>query len=95
MSTVILWSDENTVHVHGAAAYVNTHMRGLHDTLPQWQHHSIRDEEEKNYWISFLNRWCHMDYFTDVLAMFLDLDRVRTLAVYAGSESSRISSKIS
>ncbi len=23
-----------------------------------------------------------MDYFTDVLTMFLDLDRVRTLAVY-------------
>ncbi len=29
-----------------------------------------------------LNPWCHMDYFTDVLATFLDLDRVRILAVY-------------
>ncbi len=27
-----------------------------------------------------------MDYFTDLLATFLDLDRVRTLAVYGGSE---------
>ncbi len=24
----------------------------------------------------------HIDYFTDLLAMFLDLDRVRILAVY-------------
>ncbi len=42
-----------------------------------------------------LNPWCHLDYFTDLLAMFLDLDRVRTLAVYGGSESSQIPSKIS
>ncbi len=34
-----------------------------------------------------LNPWCHMDYFTDLLATFLDFDRVRTLAVYGGSES--------
>ncbi len=40
-----------------------------------------------------LNPWCHMDYFTDLLATFLDLDRVRTLAVYGGSESSQIPSK--
>ncbi len=37
-----------------------------------------------------LNHWCHMDNFTDVLAMFLDLDRGSNLAVYAGSESSLI-----
>ncbi len=30
----------------------------------------------------WLNRWWHMDYFNDVLAMFLSLDRVRILAVY-------------
>ncbi len=41
-----------------------------------------------------LNPWCHMDYFTNLLATFLDLDRVRTLAVYGGSESSQIPSKI-
>ncbi len=35
-----------------------------------------------------------MYYFNDVLATFLDLDHVRTLAVYEGSESSQISSKI-
>ncbi len=28
-----------------------------------------------------------MDYFNDLLATFLDLDRVRILAVYGGSES--------
>ncbi len=34
-----------------------------------------------------------MDYFTDVLAMFLCVDRGNILAVFGGSESSRISSK--
>ncbi len=29
-----------------------------------------------------LDHWCHMDYFNDVLATFLCLDRVRILAVY-------------
>ncbi len=29
-----------------------------------------------------LNHWCHMDYFNDLLAMFLSLDHVRILAVY-------------
>ncbi len=29
-----------------------------------------------------LTDWCHMDYFVDHLGTFLDLDRVRTLAVY-------------
>ncbi len=30
----------------------------------------------------WLNPWCHMDYFTDVLATFLDVDRVYYIAVY-------------
>ncbi len=30
-----------------------------------------------------------MDYFNNLLAKFLSLDRVRILAVYGGSESSR------
>ncbi len=34
-----------------------------------------------------------MDYFNDVLATFLDLERGSCVAVNAGSESSRISSK--
>ncbi len=34
-----------------------------------------------------------MDYFNDVLATFLSLDRVRILAVYEGSESSRNAQK--
>ncbi len=42
-----------------------------------------------------LNYWCHMDYFNDVLTTFLCLELVSCVAVYAGSESSRISSKIS
>ncbi len=36
-----------------------------------------------------------MDYFTDVYTTFLGLERVSCVAVYAGSESSRISSKTS
>ncbi len=37
-----------------------------------------------------LNHWCHMDYLTNVLATFLCLYRGKTLAVYGGSERSRI-----
>ncbi len=29
-----------------------------------------------------LNPWCHMDYFTDLLATFLDVDRGNIIAVY-------------
>ncbi len=39
-----------------------------------------------------LNHWYHMDYFNDVLITFLGLEHL--LAVYGGSESSWISSKI-
>ncbi len=53
----------------------------------------------KKYYCSFiklrLNHWCHMDYFNDVLTTFLGLERGSCISVYAGSESSRISSKIS
>ncbi len=42
-----------------------------------------------------LNHWCPMDYFNDVLTTFLGLERGSCSAVYGGSESSRISSKIS
>ncbi len=42
-----------------------------------------------------LNNWCHMDYFTDVLVKFLDLDCCNYIAVYGGSESSQNSWKIS
>ncbi len=31
---------------------------------------------------------CHMDYFNDVLTIFLGLERVSCIAVYTGSESS-------
>ncbi len=41
----------------------------------------------------WLNCRCHMDYFNDVLISFLDLERGSPIAVYAGSESSWISSK--
>jgi len=42
-----------------------------------------------------LNPSCHMDYFTDLLAIFLDLDRVNYIAVYGGSESSQNAPTIS
>ncbi len=42
-----------------------------------------------------LNNLCHMDNFNDVLISFLGLERVSCVAVSAGSESSRISSKTS
>ncbi len=31
---------------------------------------------------SRLNPWCHMDYFTDLLATFLDVDPVNHIAIY-------------
>ncbi len=37
---------------------------------------------------------CHMDYFNDVLTTFPGLEHGSCVAVYAGSESSRISSEI-
>ncbi len=40
-----------------------------------------------------MSHWCHKDYFTDVLTTFLGLERVSCIAVYGGSESSRISPK--
>ncbi len=42
-----------------------------------------------------LNHCYHMDYFNDVLTTFLGLEYFSSVAVYAGSESSRISWKIS
>ncbi len=36
-----------------------------------------------------------MDYVNDVLTTFLDIERDSSVAVYAGSESSQILSKIS
>ncbi len=42
-----------------------------------------------------LNYWCHMGYFNNVVTTFLYLEFGSCVAVYAGSESSRISSKIS
>ncbi len=42
-----------------------------------------------------LKNWCNMDCFNDVLTTFLGLERVSCVAVYAGSESSRISSNTS
>ncbi len=44
---------------------------------------------------SFINvrfkHWCHMDYLNDALTTFLDLECVSSVAVDAGSESSRTS----
>ncbi len=42
----------------------------------------------------WLNPWCHMYDFTDLLAMFLDVGRVNNIAVYRRSESSQNASEI-
>ncbi len=42
----------------------------------------------------WLNQWCYMDYFNNVLNTFLDLKLVSCVTVYTGSESSWTSSKI-
>ncbi len=44
-----------------------------------------------------LIHWCHMDYFNDIrfLTTFLGLEHVSCISVYGGSESCRISSRIS
>ncbi len=50
----------------------------------------------KKYSSSFIKLWLnYMDYFRNVLTTFLGLERVSCVAVYAGSENSVISSKIS
>ncbi len=41
-----------------------------------------------------LNHWYHMDYLNDVFTTFLGLEYGSCFAVYAGSESSQISSEI-
>ncbi len=40
------------------------------------------------------NHWCHMDYLNNFLTTVLGLERFSSIAVYPGSESSRISSQI-
>ncbi len=42
--------------------------------------------QEPAFWHIKLNHWCHMDYFNDVLTMFLGLEHVSYVAVYAGSQ---------
>ncbi len=49
----------------------------------------------RSFMVEQLNHWCHMDYFNDALTTFLDLEHDISFAVYAGSESSWISSKMS
>ncbi len=70
----------------------------------------ILTQKRRNCWIKFffctqkysrsfitlwLNHWCHMDYFNNVFTTFLGLECGSCIAVCAGSESSRISSKVS
>ncbi len=38
--------------------------------------------------ILWLNHWCHMDYFSDVLTTFLVLERVICIAVWRGRKLS-------
>ncbi len=53
----------------------------------------------KKYSRSFITLWlnhlCRMEYFNNVFTTFRGLERVSFAAVYAGSESSQISSNIS
>ncbi len=49
----------------------------------------------RNFIQLWLNDWHHMDFFSNVLMPFLGLERGSCIAVYGGSESSRMSSKIS
>ncbi len=48
----------------------------------------------KKYLSSFitlrLNHWCHMDYFNNIVTTFMGLEHGSCVAVYPGSESSRI-----
>ncbi len=41
----------------------------------------------------WLNHCCHMDYFIYVLTTFLDLEHVRSFAVYAGQKALRFHKK--
>ncbi len=50
---------------------------------------------KKKYSCSFIKLRCHVDYYKYVLTTFLSLEHVSYIAVYAGSESSQVSSKIS
>ncbi len=40
---------------------------------------SLRTKYSRNFVKLRLSHWCHMDYFNDVLAMFLSLERVMSL----------------
>ncbi len=40
-----------------------------------------------------LNPWCHMDYFTDLLATFLDVDGDNYIAVYGRDRALRMHQK--
>ncbi len=42
-----------------------------------------------------LNHWCHINYFNSILTTFLGLEHGSYVAVYGGSESSGVSSRIS
>ncbi len=51
----------------------------------------------RSFIILWLNHWtilCHIDYFNDVLTNFLGLECGSCVAVYAGTEISRILSKM-
>ncbi len=55
----------------------------------------VHKKYSRNFITLRLNLWCLMNYFTDVLTPLLVLERFNCIAVYARSESSQISSKIS
>ncbi len=89
----------------GMHTHVLWYCRELCRGLTQKRQHFIEEViifvffTHKKYSRSFiklrLNHRCHMDYFNNVLNTLLGLEHVSSVAFYAGSESSRISSKIS
>ncbi len=72
--------------VSSTSPWSNFGGQGNAEETKYWKMLFLFSFEHKKYSCSLvklrLNPWCHMDYFTDVLAMFLDLDRVKILAVY-------------
>ncbi len=55
----------------------------------------VHKNNSRNFIKLRLNHWCHIDYFNDVLTIFLRIERGGSIAVYGGSESSWILLKIS
>ncbi len=100
----LFWSGFLRKKPCGAAAYAVC-VQWIPSKMALWWHELVNEVVfffffvYKKYYCSFvklrLNRWCHVDYFTDLLATYLDVDRVNSIAVYGGTDSSQNASKLS